>query len=357
MKKNAIVSLFAACAILLGGCAGQTANPSNPAPRQPAAENQPQEPPKEEIVLGKDWRTWGIIDAVGTLHIDGEDIGVCACVLGDRTELYLDEENQTLYRQIDYPRPLSEEQYEKATVEFDDYDGDGNTDVRVIVGDEGAPDMWWTWVWEPDDFVYVAALAYPPSMAAADASLQRYLSTITELHDSGRADRFALVYVDEDDVPELAAVSSEGAWDKEQTFLYTLSGDEPVLLASDIAPGMEGHSVFFCEGENFIVCSGAALGERLICCAIGANGAEQVLSLERIPNPADPDEVAYAVNGEETDEAQYLAALEAFAASHDTMIRLDIEEMRIVSLAVEDGDIAETVVGTIPYQSFETIVP
>jgi len=47
---------------------------------------------------------------------------------------------------VDYPEKLTDEQYEKATVEFDDYNDDGNTDVRIIVGEEDSPEMWWTFV-------------------------------------------------------------------------------------------------------------------------------------------------------------------------------------------------------------------
>ncbi len=350
MKKRWIACLLAAC-MLLAGCAARTEPSENGG--TPAQPDEPSNGDRE--IAGQDWRTWGTVDGTGTLHIGGTDVDVCACVFGDRVELYLDEPSQNLYKQIDYPKKLSTEQYEKANVQFDDYTGDGNTDVRVIVGDESAPEQWWTWVWDTDDFVYAAALAYPPAMAAADAALGRYLSTIRELHDSGSADRFALVYVDGDDVPELAAVNSEGLWDRDQVFLYTLDGDEPVLLASDIAPGMEGHSIAFDEGDNFILRSGAVTGERLICLAIGANGPEQVLSLEWCQNAPDPDVISYFINGQETDEAQYLAKEGELAASHDTMIRLDIEEMSVISLRLDNWGIMETVVGTIPYQSYEAI--
>ncbi len=354
MKKKTICCFLAAC-LLLAGCGTKTGVPVNggqATPDKSAAEGNLQ---NSSGLVGQDWRTWGIIDGFGTLHIEGQDFGICACVFGDRVELYYDEPGQTLYRQIDYPTALSTAQYEKANVEFDDYTGDGNTDVRVTVGDKNAPELWWTWGWDTDDFVYMAALAYPPAMAAADASRQRYLSIITELHDSGKADQFALVYVDGDDVPELAAVSSEGSWDKEQIFLYTLDGDRPVLLASDIAPGMEGHSVAFCEGKNTIVCSGAAAGERRVCYAIGPDGPEQILSLEWSPNPANAGDISYFINGQATDEAHYRTEAGAFTAMYGTMIRLDSTEMSIVALRFEDGSIVETITGSLPYQSFEMI--
>jgi len=117
----------------------------------------------EQDQEGEDWRTWGIVDGYGKLSLDGEEVDVCACVYGDRVELYYDEPKQILFLEVDYPEKLTDEQYEKATVEFDDYNDDGNTDVRIIVGEEDSPEMWWTFVWDKDDFVYMAALAYPPT--------------------------------------------------------------------------------------------------------------------------------------------------------------------------------------------------
>ena len=54
----------------------------------------------EQDQEGEDWRTWGIVDGYGKLSLDGE---------------------------------------------------------------EDSPEMWWTFVWDKDDFVYMAALAYPPT--------------------------------------------------------------------------------------------------------------------------------------------------------------------------------------------------
>ena len=117
----------------------------------------------EQDQEGEDWRTWGIVDGYGKLSLDGEEVDVCACVYGDRVELYYDEPKQILFMEVDYPEKLTDEQYEKATVGFDDYNDDGNTDVRIIVGEEDTPEMWWTFVWDKDDFVYMAALSYPPT--------------------------------------------------------------------------------------------------------------------------------------------------------------------------------------------------
>ena len=364
MNKKAIVALLAACTLLLAACGqaggetggqtgGQTDGRKNGGAEQPVPASSAKTSPAEEIT-GADWRTWGTIDGYGTLHIDGEDVDVCACVFGDRVELYYDEASQSLYRQIDYPEKLTTEQYQKAQVSFEDFDGDGSTDVRVTVGDDGGTELWWTWAWDTDDFVYMAALAYPPVPVTDGAYAELYLPEIEALHDAGKADRFAFVDVDGDDVPELAAVSSEGSWDKEQVFLYTVCDGKAVLLASDIAPGMEGHSIAFCPGENIVERSGALMGEKRDIFEIRDGALQPVLSLQRNTDPVSGEDVFF-VDGTETDEAAYHDAEEAFVSGHDTMVMLDIEELSIVSLRWADGYREMTAAGSVPYMTFEQV--
>ena len=145
MKYKVALSIIALCALLLSGCGERAESPSDGGE-----------------AVGQDWRTWGTVDEYGTVHISDGDIDVCACVFGDRVELYYDQASQSLYKQIDYPEKLTTEQYEKAKLLFDDFDGDGFTDLRVTVEDAEGTELWWTWAWDTDDFVYQAALAYPP---------------------------------------------------------------------------------------------------------------------------------------------------------------------------------------------------
>ena len=70
-----------------------------------------------------------------------------------------------------------------------------------------------------------------------------YLNQINEIYTSGTADQFALVNVDGDDIPELAAVSSEGSWDKDQIFLYKIFDKNNQRY--QLIPGFELHFLQF----------------------------------------------------------------------------------------------------------------
>ncbi len=75
MKKKTISCFLAAC-LLLAGCgtkAGVSVNGRNATPNKPSAENTRQ---NSSGLVGQDWRTWGIIDGFGTLHIEGQDFGM-----------------------------------------------------------------------------------------------------------------------------------------------------------------------------------------------------------------------------------------------------------------------------------------
>lgn len=121
-------------------------------------------------LVGADWRTWGIIDAYGTLSLDGEDTDVCVCLYADRAELYYDEENQNLFTTIDFPERLSDEEYEKLSIEFEDSTGDDNTDIAFTVGTEDVVDRRFCYIYDDDaeEFVYDAFSAYPNSNDSDD---------------------------------------------------------------------------------------------------------------------------------------------------------------------------------------------
>lgn len=114
-------------------------------------------------VVGADWRTWGIIDDYGTLTLDGTETDVCVCLFADRAELYYDRENQELFKTIEFPERLSDEEYEKLSIEFIDNTGDDNTDIVFVVGTENTVDRRFSYIYDSDvkDFAYDAFSAYP----------------------------------------------------------------------------------------------------------------------------------------------------------------------------------------------------
>ncbi len=153
-----------------------------------------------------------------------------------------------------------------------------------------------------------------------------YLKEAKDLVDSDNADNFALYDIDGDGVPELIAVSSEGSWDKDQVFLYTFYNDEIVLLASDIAPGMEGHYIALYDGENLVELSGAATGESHVYYELVEGELNPVLSLQSFDDPSDEDKTVYLVDDDEVSEEEYTEACDDFAAVHGTKTILDLED-------------------------------
>jgi hypothetical protein len=174
-----------------------------------------------------------------------------------------------------------------------------------------------------------------------------------ELNDSGDADQFALIDVDGDDTWEFVASSSEGSWDKDQIFLYTVGDDEVTLLASDIGTGMEGHYIGYFRGRNIIDCSGAAMGERHDYYKITDGELDPILSLQYFDDPERDYETVYFVDGEEVSEDEYNETGSKFFEELDTMISLDTEEMTEYSIEWTDGYTDMTVEDVIPYMTLE----
>ena len=81
MRKKILALLLALACGLLAGCA-------------PAAE--PDAEPDGSDIAGADWRTWGIINDMGTLVRDAERIDVCVCVHTEDAAIYYDTAEQVL---------------------------------------------------------------------------------------------------------------------------------------------------------------------------------------------------------------------------------------------------------------------
>ena len=182
-----------------------------------------------------------------------------------------------------------------------------------------------------------------------------YLEKASELNDSGDADQFAIIDIDGDGTCEFVASSSEGSWDKDQIFLYTVKDGEAALLVSDIGTGMEGHYIAYFKGKNIIDCSGAAMGERHDYYEIKDGELNEILSLQYFDNPEKDYETVYFVDEKEVDEDEYNKAGKKFFEDIDTMISLDTEEMTEYSVEWADGYADLTLEDTIPYMSLEEL--
>ena len=162
----------------------------------------------------------------------------------------------------------------------------------------------------------------------ADQNGEIYKSVIEELKSSKSADRFELVNIDEDDIPELVASDSEGSYEHDNAFIYTVSGGEPVLLASAVT-GEDGTTLCYSEGKNLIRQSGGIAGAIDVFSKIKDGKLEEVFRAEMIDTlqtDANDDEIyKYSINGKDTDKTGYVDEFTKFMEPYDTLISIDYD--------------------------------
>ena len=214
-----------------------------------------------------------------------------------------------------------------------------------------------------DDYIYAGIEEDKKDEISADSRFEEgsgeyidlYLEKASELDKAGKADQFALIDIDGDGIKELAASSSEGAWDKDQVFLFTVKDDEIVLLTSDIATGMEGHYIGCFEGQNVIDCSGAAAGERHNYYEIKDGELNLLLSLAYFDDPEKDYETVYFVDEKETDEDEYNKKGKKFFEKLEDMTVFETKEMKEYTVKWADGYTELTESDTVPYMSLEEL--
>ncbi len=187
---------------------------------------------------------------------------------------------------------------------------------------------------------------------------QVYLDKIAELNEAGKADLFALVDVDGDETPELAAISSEGSWDKDQVFLYTTDGAKAILLASDIGPGMEGHSIAFFEGKNLFVQRGAAMGDAFTFYMIENSQPVEVMSSYSGYMIDDNGEEIFAgtVDGNNVTEEEYYLAIKDRMENAGNIIELyspENTEMLEEEVNFKNGSLNFNTIGGRAYNNYD----
>ena len=214
-----------------------------------------------------------------------------------------------------------------------------------------------------DDYIYAGAEEDKKDDISADSRFEEgsgeyidlYLEKASELDKAGKADQFALIDIDGDGIKELAASSSEGSWDKDQVFLFTVKDEEIVLLTSDIATGMEGHYIGCFEGQNVIDCSGAAAGERHNYYEIKDGELNLLLSLAYFDDPEKDYETVYFVDEKETDEDEYNKKGKKFFEKLEDMTVFETKEMKEYTVKWADGYTELTESDTVPYMSLEEL--
>ncbi len=140
MKKKILALLLALACGLLAGCA-------------PAAE--PDAEPDGSDIAGADWRTWGIINDMGTLVRDAERIDVCVCVHTEDAAIYYDTAEQVLLDEAVYPETIPDAQSAYSGISFDDLNADAQGDIRMTFLHEDGTQTVLVWYWDAEDgYVY-----------------------------------------------------------------------------------------------------------------------------------------------------------------------------------------------------------
>lgn len=139
MMKKILALLLALACSLLAGCA--------PAGLQDA------EPDGD--IAGADWRTWGIINDMGTLVRDGESIDVCVCVHSEDAALYYDTAEQVLLDEVTYPEAISDAQSAYSGISFEDLNADAQSDIQMTFRHEDGTQTVLVWYWDAENgYVY-----------------------------------------------------------------------------------------------------------------------------------------------------------------------------------------------------------
>ena len=113
----------------------------------------------DEIEVGGDWRTWGIINDYGTIVRDGAETTVCVCICDLTADFYLDREAQTVYASVAYPSRIDNASAYYQSISFDDLNKDGNSDIRITFSFADGEETTLAWLWENTEFVYHAELS------------------------------------------------------------------------------------------------------------------------------------------------------------------------------------------------------
>ncbi len=167
----------------------------------------------------------------------------------------------------------------------------------------------------------------------SDNASGAYLDKINELTSEGLADQFALADIDKDSVPELIASDSEGSFEHDNAFIFTISNGKVVQLASVIA-GVDGANLDYSKEANLIHISGAAAGMRDVFSEIRDGRLEEVFSAEATSMDED---AKYLVNGSSVDEDEYYKQINGFIESYNPLIRIAYDGLYEVSYRYEDG--------------------
>ena len=177
---------------------------------------------------------------------------------------------------------------------------------------------------------------------SGDPYVALYRKQAEELQSQKMADQFALVKIDDDDIPELVASDSAGSFDHDNAFIYTIHDGECTLLCSAIT-GVDGASIAFGEGKNIILQSGGIAGATDVFSKIEDGKLTEVFRAEMIDtfetDTEDEEIYKYSVNGKDADKKAYIDELAKFTASCEPLTRIDYDGLNTVTLKNEQDSV------------------
>ncbi len=185
---------------------------------------------------------------------------------------------------------------------------------------------------------------------------EAYTKQATQLQQDGMAQLFALVDVNGDETPEMAALNSNGGWDSDCVFLYTFDGQKAVLLESDIRPGMEGHFLGFFEGKNLFVKSGAATGSSYTFCRIEDSQARSLGTLSYFEMG---EEKIWELDRSKVSQEDYdkkMAEILKECGDLTVLAQTDTPNMAIQRVEAKDGFLVCETIGTAEYLDYDVFV-
>ena len=109
----------------------------------------------DDVIVGDDWRTTGVVQDSGTITRGGEDTFVLVCVHAEDAAFYYDEPEQVLFDFVDFPMAIQGDPWETfRSIDFADRTGDGNSDVAMMFEEDGDTILM-VWFWDKDSDAFV----------------------------------------------------------------------------------------------------------------------------------------------------------------------------------------------------------
>ncbi len=115
----------------------------------------------DDDIAGADWRTWGVIDAYGEISRDGTKTDICVCVDDESAAFYYDSAEQVYYDGVEFPMHVDNAGQLLRSIEFDDLDFDGCSDVTICFDQDDGGELVMIWLWSADaGYVFDDELSY-----------------------------------------------------------------------------------------------------------------------------------------------------------------------------------------------------